>query len=360
MNIYEKWKTFSVHIVTPTSQFICLTVVAAAMILTARHAFISFTSFEPSPKIFSATPKQVKEWGGNTTEVLVGLHINNFAEFDLVNNKFTVDCIIWFEFDPALVSLETIEKFSFDKGDIIKKTTSDTKVIEGKFFAQFNITVKFTTNLLFNMFPLDDHRLFLILTNKFVSPSEMVYKSFLSGFTVSEDMFVAGWQPVDRGVFTGYSEAYLDESDAKKVVLNPKAVFSLDFKRSGTQRIFLIFMPIFLMFFIGILSFGFDPHRERGTAMSLSLGAVTAMLSYRFVIQSMSPQTGYFLLSDHIFTLFLGLAFLCFILNVIFMCSDTFLERLPEIHAVALILFYLIMLFAWYYFLYIRGGGGIR
>ena len=178
------------------------------------------------------------------------------------HNKFTIDAIIWFEFDPALVSLETVEKFSFDKGDIIKKTTSDTKVIEGKFFAQFNITVRFTTNLLFEMFPLDDHRLYLILTNKFVTPSEVVYQAFISGFTLSEDMFVAGWQSVDHNVFTGYSEARLDESDAKKVVLNPKVVFSIDFKRFGTQRIFLIFLPIFLMFFIGILSFAFDPTKK--------------------------------------------------------------------------------------------------
>jgi hypothetical protein len=356
MNAREKWQLLCIKIVTPTAQFIGLSVVAIVMILMARHAFLSFSSNEPSPKVFSTTPRQVKEWGGNTTEVLVGLHVNNFPEFDIVNNKFTIDAIIWFEFDPALVSLETVEKFSFDKGDIIKKTTSDTKVIEGKFFAQFNITVKFTTNLLFEMFPLDDHRIYLTLTNKFVSPSEMMYQAFISGFTLSEDMFVAGWQPVGHNVLTGYSEARLDEGDTKKLVLNPKVVFSIDFKRFGTQRIFLIFMPIFLMFFIGVLSFAFDPTKERRISMSLALGAVTAMLSYRFVIQGMSPQTGYFLLSDYIFTLFLGLAFMCFILGIIFMCYDEFVPRLVEIRAIALISFYVLILTLWYYFLYIWMG----
>jgi hypothetical protein len=352
----EKWHAFCMKIVTPPAQFAALVLLAVIMILMARHSFLQFTSHEPSPKVYTATPKQIKEWGGNTTEVLVGLHLNNFPEFDLVNNKFTADAIIWFEFDPALISLETVEKFVFDKGDILKKTTSDTKVIEGKFFAQFNITVKFTTNLLFNMFPLDDHRIYLSLTNKFVTPSEMVYKAYISGFTLSEDMFVAGWKAVDRNVFTGYSEAYLDAGDAKKVVLNPKAVFSIDFKRYGTQRIFLIFIPIFLMFVIGILSFAFDPTQERRVSMSLSLGAVTAMLSYRFVIQGMSPQTGYFLLSDHIFTLFLALAFMCFIIGVAFMCYDQFAPYMVEIRAIILILFYLIIIGFWYYFLYVWSG----
>lgn len=225
MTPYEKWQDFCMKVVTPPAQFIGLVVLALVMILMARHSFLSFTSYEPSPKVFSATPKQIKEWGGNTTEVLVGLHINNFPEFDIVNNKFTVDAIIWFEFDPALVSLETVEKFVFDKGDILKKTTSDTKVIEGKFFAQFNITVKFTTNLLFSMFPLDDHRVYLSLTNKYVSPSEMIYKAYISGFTLSEDMFVAGWRVVDHSVITGYSEAYLDAGDAKKSGVKPEGSF---------------------------------------------------------------------------------------------------------------------------------------
>lgn len=353
MNISERWQLFCVRVATPTAEFVGLAIVAIAMILLARHSFLSFSSSEPSPKVFSATPKQVKEWGGNTTEVLVGLHVNNFPEFDIVNNHFTVDAIVWFEFDPALVSLETVEKFSFDKGDIVKKTTSDTKVIEGKFFAQFNVTARFTTNLLFEMFPLDDHRVYLTLTNKFVSPSEMIYRAYISGFTLSEDMFVAGWRAVDHNVLTGYSEAHLDESDLKKVVLNPKVVFSIDFKRFGTQRIFLIFMPIFLMFFIGILSFVFDPIKERRNSIGLALGSVTAMLSYRFVIQGMSPQTGYFLLSDHIFTLFLSLAFMCFILNIIFMQYESFTARLVEIRAVAILSFYVLIVSSWYYFLYI-------
>lgn len=353
MDTVAWWHLFCQKIVTPTAQFVSLTIVGLLMILMARHSFLGFSSFEPSPKLYSVTPKQIKEWGGNTTEVLVGLHVNNFPEFDIVNNKFTIDAIIWFEFDPALVSLETVEKFSFDKGDIIKKTTSDTKVIEGKFFAQFNITVKFTTNLLFEMFPLDDHRIYLTLTNKYVSPSEMVYQAYISGFTLSEDMFVAGWRSVGHTVFTGYSEAHLDETDKKKVVLNPKVVFSIDFKRFGTQRIFLIFIPIFLMFFIGVLSFAFDPTKERRLSMSLALGAVTAMLSYRFVIQGMSPQTGYFLLSDHIFTLFLGLAFICFILGIAFMAYDEFLPILVEIRAMVLLGFYIAIISMWYYFLYL-------
>lgn len=353
MAILDKLQIFFSKIVTPSYQIAALIFTSFVILVLAFTPFARFVSFEPSPEIFSVTPKKVKEWGGNTTEVAVGLHITNFPEFDIVNNRFTFDGIIWFEFDPALVSLETVEKFSFEKGEIVKKTTSDTKVIEGKFFAQYNITVKFTTNLSFEYFPLDDHRIFLSLTNKFVSPSEIVYRSYISGFTLSPDIFVAGWKVVGRNVVAGYSEAYLDKTDKRKVVFNPKIVFSIDFERSGVQQVFLIFLPLFLMFFIGIFSFSFDASKERRLVMSLSLGSVTAILSYRFVIQRMSPVAGYFLLSDHIFTLFLTFAFIGFLLNIILMRYKELEPWLIAVRAIVLILFHALLILWWYYLLYV-------
>jgi hypothetical protein len=46
--------------------------------------------------------------------------------------------------------------------------------------------------------------------------------------------------------------------------------------------------------------------------MALATGGLTSIIAYRFVIQGMSPKVGYFLLSDHIFTFFVSLAFFKF------------------------------------------------
>jgi hypothetical protein len=294
------------------------------------------------------TPKQIKEWGGSATEVTVGMSIINFPKFDAVNNDFVIDAIVWFEFDSALVSLETIEKFSFDKGEIVSKSISNTKIIDDKFFAQYNITVKFSSTLAFQFFPWDDHRIYLTLTNKFVSPSEIIYQSYISGFIISEGAFVAGWKMVGKNVVAGYSESYLDENDTKKVVLNPCVLFSLDFSRSGAQHIFLIFLPLFLMFFLGFFSFAFH---EPPLIFSLSLGSVTAILSYNFVIQGMSPHTGYFLFSDLIFILFLGLATTGFLLNILVLHGRN-KSFWIVIRGIVYILCLTMLVFIWYYLLY--------
>jgi len=345
--------SFFEHITLPRYQIAALVTTTIIMLLMSLYPFDHFISLEPAPQLFSVTPKKLKEWGGSTTEVQVGLHITNFPEFDIVNNRFMFDGIIWFEFDPALISLETIEKFSFEKADIVKKTISDTRVIEDRVFVQYNIKVRFSTNLAFELFPLDDHRIFISLTNKFVSPSEMVFRSFVSGFTLSENIFIAGWQVYGRNVLTGYSEAQLDENDEHKAVLNPKVLFSIDLEREGIQQILVIFLPLFIMFFIGMFAFAFEGSKRYSLVLSLSLGSVTAMLSYRFVIQSMSPSVGYFLLSDYIFTMLLTFAFIAFLLNLILMQYRTYSPMIVVSRGMLFLLFHVMLIVCWYYLLYV-------
>lgn len=347
------WVRFFELIVTPKYQLIAIASLTFLLILLSIYPFSIYESLEPTPQLLSVTPKQVNQWGGNAAEVTVGLHIINFPEFDILHNDFIIDGIIWFEFDPSLVSLETVEKFSFQKGDILKKTVSDNKVINGRFFVEYNITVRFTTNLSFEFFPIDDHRIFLTLTNKFVSPHELVYQAYVSGFTISQGVFVQGWDIVNKNVMAGYSESYLDENDPRKVVLNPKVVFSIDFVRTGFQQAFLTFLPLFLMFFITIFSFALDPIEDRSLVLSLSLAGITAILSYRFVIQGMSPQVGYFLLSDHIFLVFLVFVIVAFLVNIVLMSRKREAVSLLMLRGVVYLLFHVTLIIVWYYLLYI-------
>lgn len=350
--VHERWARFFGKVVTAKYQILLFCITSVIMVSLFIKPFYRFVSLEPAPTLHSVTPKQVKQWGGNAVSVIVGLHIVNFPRFDMVRNDFIIDAIVWFEYDPALISLEIIEKFSFEKGDILKKSSSDTRVIDGRFFVEYNVTVQFTTNLAFQFFPIDDHRIFLTLTNKFVNPSEIVFESYLSGFTISDSVFVTGWRITDRHVAAGYSESYLDENDPKKVVLNPKVLFSIDFTRYGFQQVFLIFLPLFLMLFTGIFSFALNIVTERSLVLTLSLGSLSAILSYRFVIQNMSPHTGYFLLSDFMFLFVLSFAVIVFMINLICMSYDILSPYLTIMRGVAYLVLYLLQIIIWYYLLY--------
>ena len=50
---------------------------------------------------------------------------------------------------------------------------------------------------------------------------------------------------------------------------------------------------------------------------SLAITAITALLGYRFVIERMMPQVGYFTTTDTIYTFLLVFAFFCFLYQLI-------------------------------------------
>ena len=212
--------------------------------------------------------------------------------------------------------------------------------------------MKFTSNLSYQLFPLDDHRIYISLINTYVSPNEIMFQAQKPGFSLSEDIFLAEWRHTDHQVRTGYAQAHLEKHNVQKVVRNPKIVFSIDFRRSGVRQAFLILLPLFLIFFIGLFSFGFDPTTHARNIITLSSGSVTSMIAYRFVIQRMAPEMGYFILSDHIFMLFLLFAFAEFIIGILIVRKGELTRGWSLVRGVAYVLFHLIFLSVWYYLLF--------
>jgi hypothetical protein len=179
-----------------------------------------------------------------------------------------------------------------------------------------------------------------------------VYQAYVSSFTISDHIFIPGWKIIERNVVPGYKEALLDPADKKKMALNPKIIFSLDLERSGLQEVLVIFLPLFLMFFIGLFSFSFTSSEEQRMLFPLSLASISAMLSYRFVIQRLSPVAGYFMLSDYVFVILLSLAFGAFLINIALIQVKQSSDTLAVIRGSAVLLFHLVLITLWYYLIH--------
>jgi hypothetical protein len=343
--------SFFATIVRPKYQVVALLITSLITVYILHRALILYRPLEKMTQLLPITPQKIKEWGGDPTEVQVGLFITNWHEFDVRDNRFIFDGVLWFQFDPALIALDTIEKFSFEKGDILKKSKPDTKLINGKLFAEYEIRLRFTTNLIYQMFPLDDHRVYIAMLNTYVSPSEVIFKVNKSGFSISESVFIPDWYQMDHEVKSGYEEKDIDKRDSRKTILNPKVMFMMDFRRSGVSLIMLILLPIFLIFFIGLFSFSFDPSVAQMPIVIIATTALTSLVAYRFVIQGMSPKVGYFLLSDLFFTLFLALAFMVFIIGVSMVKSGKLQHILVIVRGIMFLLFHLVFIILWYYLL---------
>lgn len=267
------------------------------------------------PEILPITPTTLAQFGGFPTTVRVGLFIRDFSEFDILKNEFTFSGIVTFEFDPAVIALETLGKFSFQKGEILQISAPFTELREGLLFARYAVRVKFKTGLNHAYFPLAGYRISIVLDNYFIAPSEVVFSSSTTRFVLAPGMFVSGWKQYDKHSYTGYFEDRLDEAHTEKVVYHPRVIFAIDYVPKGLRQLVSILLPLLLVFFIVIFTFSMDPDSYFRSILTLSSGAVTALIAYKFVIENLSPKVGYFMLGDMLFFLFLTMTFVIFFFN---------------------------------------------
>ncbi len=344
-NITQHWITLPRTLVI--SAFIAV-VLIFVMLLPPLATFIST---DAGPQLIPLVPEKEADVGGAIAEIKTGLYIHDFPMFDVVHNKFILDAIVWFQFDPRVISLDTVGKFSFEKGTILKRTDPDTKMINEELFARYMVRIELTSNLDYKYFPINDHRIFIVLANEFVTPNEMRFKVSEAGFMIAPEIYTQGWTSIDKSVRAGYSIARLDRYDEKKVVKHPRAVYSIDFEKAGLRKVLLILIPIILLFFLGLFSLIFDHDKGARAILSLSVGSLSGLLAYRFVIEQLSPEVGYFTLTDHAYTLILTLVFIMFLFNMYVMRKEytPLMQLIKSIFFLGIETFFLVV---WYYLLY--------
>jgi hypothetical protein len=118
-----------------------------------------------------------------------------------------------------------------------------------------------------------------------------------------------GWMIIDKNATTGYEEArFEDNSDHGQQKSYPITVFSFDVERYGLRHLLTILLPLLLSFYIGLFSLS-----TSSGGIRIGIISITAIVSYRFVIDRVSPSVGYFMISDYLFFLFLIAALVPFI-----------------------------------------------
>ncbi len=324
---------------------------AGIITIMTYSSYYEYNALEPEIPLTLVTPQQIQQWGVLPTQVNVGLHITSFPSINFQTNEFVFDGIIWFEFDPALISLNTVAKFSIEHGTIVSISEPYTQIIENKFFARYNVRVQFKADLNYHQFPFDDHRLDIILVNRHIQPSEMIYHVHSLFFKISENAVsnFSGWKIYDKHVTSGWTQSVLEQYPAKKIVEYPVAIFSFGIVRSGLRNILLILFPLFLVYFLTLFSYAFDPTTNAGTIFGIASSGVGSLIGYRFVIEGMSPKVGYFLFSDAIFILFFTITIFNFIYSVILLRIKVLTKPIIIARGLIFLVMNISLVILWYY-----------
>jgi hypothetical protein len=316
--VRSKIKHFFLHLFEVRLKFVIFVLLFFYIIGLFMVALSTFRTDDPIPDVKTISLKMRKQYRDLACKIKAGIYIRNFSTFDFATNNFVVNAMIWFEFDKNEVPFKAIDQFSFENSKPIYKSPPYVTLHDNKILVKYDVIFEVKTDVNFDRFPLEDHRLSIVLTNNFISPHEMYFDDSenATSLIVSKDLFTSNWKVHSMRSISGYSSLYFDQYDQHRKMQSPKAVFTIDFQKVGINKILLIFVPLFAVILLALFSFLMSFNNHSGKS-ALGLGAITGLLGYRFVIQNMSPAVGYFTLTDKIFLFFLFFAFVIYIFHVL-------------------------------------------
>ena len=281
-----------------------------------KIVLMRYNSTDTVPQLQAINTEVLKKLGPFAVRVKTGLFIKNIPIFDIYKNTFLIDSVIWFEFNGDEINLDLIDKFSVDNAKITYKSPPDIKVEGNQVFVRYNVLFEIKTDLTFYRFPFEDHRIPIVLSNDFTTPEEMFFVSDAPSFQTLPNIAPSGWRLGDMSVDAGILPLQLDKQDDTKKVENPKALFIINFIKASTRKSLIIFIPLFSAVFLSLLAFVMNAANVVGK-FSLAITAVTALLGYRFVIEQMMPQVGYFTTTDAIYLFLLIFSFINFSIQLL-------------------------------------------
>lgn len=343
-----RFKSSMEHITSIPVQIALLII---SFIILALCLYKPITHFQPIDSKPSIETLDESAAHSEIVRIQTGLTITDFLKFDAIKNEYQVNAIIWFSFDPKKVSLDVIEKFSFTKGDLIKKSDPViTQMPDGKTTALYYIRVQFTTIPNYKRFPLDDHYLFLNVTNTALNKVNAIFDVAPDGFLLSENIYVPGWKIVEHSARSGFASVM---NAPGSTVMQPKASFALGLSKQDYRQLLLIILPLLLIFYFGIFAFSI---KDIVLAITLVLASVSGLMAYSFVMQTLSPQVGYLMLSDYMFLLFLATIFIVFFVTALDATPEHILSKkaVLRIKGITIIVLYATLIILWYYLTHIK------
>lgn len=306
-----------------------------------------------TPDIFSILPKNQATIKQAPVVIKTGFFIDNFVTFNVLQNDFILDGYVWFTYNPSLIDIHVLNRFSFDRGQILFKSEPINKVLGDLGFVQYKIRLQFTAVFDFHLFPLDNHRLYITLSNPLMTPEEAIFMSDESSLRCASDFFLSEWSLAHKGIKTGYKLKLLDPQNVESAISFPAISYFFDFTQKGIRRSFVIILPIVLIYFVGYTTLIFFGYEDFSTSIGVSSGSFTALIAYKFVLETITPNVGYFTLADHIFNIFLAFSFVNILINIYLYLSLRFESKvlLQEIWLISILCLPFFLMSVLFYFI---------
>jgi hypothetical protein len=320
----------------PKQQIFPILLFILVIIYFLHNSLVSFKSLEKFPKVFKPD-----ELISNSLPVNVSLNIQHFSEFDIVHDSMTFEGNIWFKFNPKELTEAELENFSFELGEIKQKVKIVDKIDKNKRIIGYSIRVSLISNLNYRLFPVDDHKIYIILTNHQLKEKKINFVP--DQFLLNSDITIQDW--VVNKIFHGSGKVETNIQVHGENIDFPAMIYQIDIMRYGNREILLILVPIFAMLFLSFILFSFNDYDFQ--IVTITASSIATFIAYRFTVDNLMPKVGYITLADNIFLFFFVLSILVFY----FSCFHS--PKLNRYRGMILIFLYIFSMSWLYYMLFI-------
>ncbi len=256
--------------------------------------------------------------------IRVGMYITNLHDLDFKSQEYEVSFWFWINLKSSGVQkeyasskIELLKSIEIPESREQKFDFIDTTTLPDYILAKFSARIK--DSLRVTWFPFDRQRLRFSVESGLYDINtvfiEIDSNDILPQLSKIDSRFVGnGWRVEDRKIFTKISRYYtrFGNENLGPVQEYSAAVIEIDLLRKPWGIFFKLFLGMYISFFIAFVSF-FIHFESIESRLSISVGALFAVIGNKYIVESILPETNDFNLVDWLHSLSL----LC-ILAIIF------------------------------------------
>lgn len=310
------------HTVTPLFQIIMMLITSLVVTVIIYFTLQRFQAFE-SHKSTKSIPEQVVEFVSKKDSVPViksGIFVRDMSNFDSIHGKFSADLLVWFKFNPSLISPELVGKFVLERAEEKYRSDAIIKIAKpDEYFVQYYVRLNYAVPFNYVDFPVDDHRIDLVLTNYFLDSSKARFETNDKLIIFNTDIHIEGWHILSQKIAqAGYLENVVNLDHPEQTIYYPRVLFGFNLEREGIRQVLSTILPLLVIFFTALFTFTINPlDVDYYNVIALSIASIMALIAYRFVLEMASPATGYFTIADYIFLFFLIVTLIILFINAL-------------------------------------------
>ena len=235
-----------------------------------------------------------------STDVVVGIWVNQIHEVSLKENYFVADFYVWFRWKGE--DIKPQNSFALVDGRIESKTEAVTRTLkDGENYAYVRVVARMTKFWDVRKFPLDNHQLSIIVEEEDSESDKLKYIVDTANSGTEPRITVPGWILAEKEEVSGlgtyrsnFGDITLPTGNASSYA---RATLTMTFNREGTNYMAKLFFGLWIAVAIAFLAFFIKP-TDVDPRFGLGVGAIFAAIASEYIVTSSLPDTNIITLAD--------------------------------------------------------------